>query len=79
VQREMGRVWVMREPAFVELDLRAERTWRWRRLSLTASVEVLNATDRTNAEAIIYSGDFTRHAYVAGLPLLALAGLRLEI
>jgi hypothetical protein len=68
-----------RLPAFVELDLRAERTWRLRRLSLTASVEVLNATDRTNAEAIIYSGDFTRHAYVAGLPLLALAGLRLEI
>jgi hypothetical protein len=40
---------------------------------------VLNATDRTNAEEIVYSGDFTRHAFIAGLPLLALAGLRLEI
>jgi hypothetical protein len=68
-----------RLPAFVELDLRAEWTWRFRRARLTASAEVLNATDRTNAEEIVYSGDFTRHAFIAGLPLLALAGLRLEI
>jgi hypothetical protein len=68
-----------RLPAFVELDLRAERSWHYRRASLTASLEVVNATDRTNAEEIVYSGDYTRHAFVAGLPLLALAGLRLDM
>jgi hypothetical protein len=68
-----------RLPAFVELDLRAERMWRFRRASLTASLEVVNATNRTNPEEIVYSGDFSRRAFVAGLPLLVLGGLRLEI
>jgi hypothetical protein len=68
-----------RLPAFAELDLRVERIWRFRRASLTASVEVVNATNRSNAEEIVYSGDYTRHAFVTGLPLLVLGGLRLEI
>ena len=68
-----------RLPAFAELDLRVERTWRWRRVNLTANVEVVNATNRTNPEEIVYSGDYTRRAFVAGLPLVALAGFRLEI
>jgi hypothetical protein len=69
----------IRLPAFVELDLRAERSWQLRSLRLTMSLDVLDATDHENAEEIIYSGDYSHHAYVTGLPLLATLGLRLEI
>ena len=68
-----------RLPAFAELDLRAERSWQRSSLRFSLSLEVLNATHRKNPEEIVYSGDYARHAYVTGLPLLAVGGFRLEI
>jgi len=68
-----------RLPDFIGLDGRIERTWRLRRGALVASIEILNATNRTNAEEIVYSGDYSNHSFVSGLPLFVLAGLRLEI
>jgi hypothetical protein len=68
-----------RLPDFVELDGRIERTWRLGRSAIVASVELLNATNRTNAEEIVYAGDYSTHSFVSGLPLFVLAGLRLEI
>ena len=68
-----------RLPDFVELDGRIDHTWRLRRSTIVASVEILNVTNRTNAEEVVYSGDYSNHSFVSGLPLFVLAGLRLEI
>lgn len=68
-----------RLPDFVEIDLRLERTWTWPRLALTVGIEALNLSNRKNAEEIIYSGDFTRHAYIIGLPVLALLNLKVVL
>jgi hypothetical protein len=75
----LGNLDSSRLPAFAELDVRVERKWQRRWGSIAVSAEIVNVTDRANAEAIVYSGDYSRHAYVTGLPLLVLAGLRLEI
>ncbi len=69
----------IRLPAFFAADLRGER-----RLGLGAGVraavylEVQNLTNRRNAEELIYSADFARQGYLTSLPLLAIAGLRIE-
>ena len=68
-----------RLPAFFAADLRGER-----RLDLGGGVhgavylEVQNLTDRANAEELIYNADFTQQGYLTSLPLLAIAGLRIE-
>jgi hypothetical protein len=64
----------VRLPTFFAADLRGER-----RVAIGAVyVEVQNLTDRANAEEIIYSADYTRRGYLTGLPLLAIAGVRIE-
>jgi hypothetical protein len=68
-----------RLPDFAEIDLRLERSWRRGSATLTLSAEILNVTDRANPEEIVYTGDYSGHAYLMGLPILALAGFRLEI
>jgi hypothetical protein len=41
-------------------------------------VDVQNVTNRKIAEEIIYNYDFTRRAYISGLPTLAVLGARME-
>jgi TonB family protein len=68
----------IRIPAFYQLDARLEKAFTLRRYKLNAFVDVQNITNRKNAEEIIYNFDFTRRAYISGLPTLAVLGLRLE-
>lgn len=68
-----------RLPAFAQLDLCVQGTWQRGRLRSSVSLDVLNATGRDNPEEIVYSGNYGRHAYLGGLPLLAVLGFRLEI
>ena len=68
----------IRIPAFYQLDARLEKSFTLRRYKLNAFVDVQNVTNRKNAEEIIYNFDFTRRAYISGLPTLAVLGLRLE-
>jgi hypothetical protein len=68
----------IRVPDFVQLDLRLEKTFALRRVSLNVFVDVQNVTYRRNPEEIIYNFDFTRRDYITGLPLLAVAGARLQ-
>ena len=41
-------------------------------------LELQNLTSRANAEEIIYSADFSQRGYLTSLPLLAIAGVRIE-
>jgi hypothetical protein len=63
-----------RLPTFFQADARAERRFPHGAVYL----EVQNLTNHENAEEIIYSADFTQHGYLTSLPLLAIAGVRIE-
>jgi hypothetical protein len=64
----------VRLPTYVAADLRGE--WRFGHGAIY--VEIQNITGRANAEEIIYSADFSRRGYLTSLPLLAIAGVRIE-
>jgi hypothetical protein len=68
----------VRLPAFFAADVRAERRFPLGALHGAVYLEVQNLTNRANAEEIIYSADFTQQGYLTSLPLLAIAGLRIE-
>ena len=67
-----------RLPAFFAADVRAERRFRIASTRAAAYLEVQNLTSRANAEEIIYSADFSERGYLTSLPLLAIAGVRIE-
>jgi len=67
-----------RLPDFFAADLRAERRFPLGGIHAAVYLEVQNLTDRANAEQIIYNADFSQKSYLTGLPLLAIAGLRLQ-
>ena len=64
-----------RLPAFFQLDLRVDRTWRrsWGTLSLFLDVQ--NLTNRANAEGVDYNFDYTEVSYTRGLPIFPSLGL----
>jgi hypothetical protein len=64
----------VRLPAFFAADLRGERRFSKGAVYL----EIQNLTNRANAEEIIYSADYMQRGYLTGLPLLAIAGIRIE-
>ncbi len=67
-----------RLPTFFAADVRVERRVPLASIHAVIYAEVQNLTSRSNAEEIIYSADFAQRDYLTGLPLLAIAGLRLE-
>jgi len=78
-QPVFGKQNSIRIPDFVQLDVRLEKTFTFRRgLSLNVYVDVQNVTNRANPEEIVYNFDFTRRAYITGLPTLAVLGARLQ-
>jgi len=69
----------VRLPTYVAADLRGERQLTFGRWRAAAYLEVQNLTSRANAEEIIYSADFSQRSFLTGLPLLAIAGGRIEL
>ncbi len=67
-----------RLPTFFAADARAERRFPLGGARGAVYVEIQNLTNHENAEEIIYSADFTQHGYLTSLPLLAIAGVRIE-
>ncbi|HEV7559366.1 MAG TPA: TonB-dependent receptor [Kofleriaceae bacterium] len=68
----------IRLPAYFAADARAERRFPVGGARGAVYVEIQNLTDRANAEEIIYSADFSQKGYLTSLPLLAIAGVRIE-
>lgn len=68
----------VRLPAYFAADLRGERRFPLGSARGAVYLEIQNLTDRANAEEIIYSADFSSRGYLESLPLLAIAGLRIE-
>jgi outer membrane receptor protein involved in Fe transport len=69
-----------RLPAFYALDLRVERALVLsEQARLVLSLDVLDATFHKNAEAVAYAPSFGSHAYITGLPTVALVGAKVEL
>ena len=64
----------VRLPTYFAADARGERRFAHG----AVYVEIQNLTGRANAEEIIYSADFSQRGYLTSLPLLAIAGVRIE-
>lgn len=70
----------VRLPVYFAADVRGERRFTIHRAFRGALyLELQNLTSRSNAEEIIYSADFSQQSFLTSLPLLAIAGGRLEL
>ena len=67
-----------RLPAFFQVDLRGSKRWKLPYGEIEAYLELQNVTDRQNPEEVVYSTSYRQRAYVTGLPILPVAGLRWE-
>ncbi|MCC6647486.1 MAG: TonB-dependent receptor [Polyangiaceae bacterium] len=74
-----GEPYGARLPAFHQLDLRIDKTWERETWNLTAYLDVQNVTNRSNAEGASYSFDKSKVTWQAGLPILPIAGVRVEL
>ena len=69
----------IRIPDFVQLDVRLEKTFTFRRgVQLNVFADVQNVTNRANPEEIVYNYNFTRRDFIIGLPVLAVVGARVQ-
>ena len=68
----------IRVPDFLQLDLRIDRSFTFRRASLDIYLDVQNITARANPEEIVYNFDFSRRGYISGLPVLAVLGAKVQ-
>jgi hypothetical protein len=67
-----------RLPDFVQLDVRLDRRFAWRRAALELYLEVQNVTWQRNAEEIVYDERFRQSSYLTGLPTLAVLGAKVS-
>jgi hypothetical protein len=63
---------------FVQLDLRVDKKWISDEMILWVYLDIQNATNAQNPEAIRYSYDFSQKKTITGLPLFPLLGVRGE-
>ncbi len=71
--RNSGRL-----PPFGQIDLRVDKRWVLRNLSVMAYLDLQNAANTRNVELWTYSFDYRVRTAVTGLPILPGFGLRLE-
>ena len=64
---------------FHQLDLRVDKTWTFPAWKLTTYLDVQNAYNRANPEAVLYNYNFTQTRYQAGLPIIPSLGVRGEL
>lgn len=74
-----GKPYGARLPAFQQLDLRVDKAWQLGPTKLTAYLELRNAYNRKNAEAVAYRFDYSKSERVSGFPILPVLGLRGEL
>jgi hypothetical protein len=70
-----GRVLSQRLPAFVQLDLRVDRTWSRSWGTMKLFLDVQNVTNRLNPEGVSYNFDYSSRQYTRGLPVFPSLGL----
>lgn len=66
-----------RLPAFHQLDIRVDKRWIFKRVNLTAYLDVLNVYNRQNPEGYQRSYNFQQQVFISSLPILPSIGLKL--
>jgi TonB family protein len=67
-----------RLPLFHQLDMRVDKTWKFRTWKLGAYLDAQNVYNEQNVEGVSYNYNYTKSSYVTGLPFLPSVGLRAE-
>ncbi len=67
-----------RLPVFHALDIRVDKKWKFKYWALSAYLDVQNAYNNQNPEAISYNFNYTARQYVSGLPILPSIGIRAD-
>jgi hypothetical protein len=67
-----------RIPAFVQADARVAKRFQGAWWKAEVYLDVQNVTDRSNPEEVVYNYNYTKRAYITGLPTLPVAGARFE-
>lgn len=76
IPRAAGAPLSARAAAFFQLDLRVDKTFLFDDWKLDLYLEVSNATNRENIEAIFYSDDYRSRDDITSLPLTPSLGIR---
>lgn len=70
----------IRLPDFWQIDARVDRSFQLSEATrLVVYFEALNVTNHSNGEEYSYSPDYTRRGVITGLPIVGVAGARLEL
>ena len=73
---ERGTVGDGRNPAFMQLDARAQYTWTWTMWQLSLYLDVQNVTNRRNEEIHVYDFRYRDQGSISGIPILPTFGLK---
>ncbi len=73
-----GPYFSTRLSSFYQLDLRVDKKWAFDTWILSLYLDVQNATNRKNPEALVYAYDYSRAATIDGLPIIPTFGLKGE-
>lgn len=68
-----------RLPAFHQVDVRLDKEWVFSSFKLSAYLDLQNAYNQQNPEAVIYNYDYSKRSTISGLPILPVLGVRGEI
>ncbi|WP_437840249.1 TonB-dependent receptor domain-containing protein [Sorangium sp. So ce1153] len=72
----LGGDYSERMPLFHQLDIRADKTWKFKNWQLGLYLDIQNVYNHAAAEGISYNFNYTKREYVTGLPFLPTLGLR---
>ncbi|MSP25519.1 MAG: TonB family protein [Myxococcales bacterium] len=73
-----AEIFTERMPLFHELDLRVDKSWQFKLWKLGAYLDIQNAYNQENVEAIQYNFNFTKRQFLTGLPIIPSLGVRGE-
>jgi hypothetical protein len=67
-----------RLPLFQSLDIRVDKTWKYRWGQIGVYLDTINVFNNGNVDGISYNYNFTRTSYLPDLPFLPSFGIRVE-
>jgi TonB family protein len=68
-----------RLPIFHQLDIRVDKTWKFKEWQLGVYADVQNVYNSGNVEGVSYNYNYVSRSYITGLPFLPSIGLRGEL
>jgi TonB family protein len=67
-----------RLPVFHQLDIRVDRTWRFKKWKFSFYLDIQNVYNHNNSDGLSYNFNFTNRTFVSDLPFLPSVGWRGE-